>query len=55
MKIPGMYGALTGPADTNTQDTGYFITGISELSMQRTSFDKLVSPYGAFPLLLINK
>jgi hypothetical protein len=50
-----MYGVLTGPSNTNTQDTGYFITGISEKNMQKTFFNKLVTLFGAFQLLLINK
>ncbi len=53
--IPGMYGAMAGPAETNEQDTGYFVAGIEELAFQKVEFDSLVTPYGVFPLLLINK
>lgn len=27
-RLPGMYGAMAGPAEDNTEDTGYFVTGI---------------------------
>ena len=26
--LPGMYGAMAGPAEDNKQDTGYFVAGI---------------------------
>ena len=54
-KIPGLYGCQAGPADNNTQDTGYFCSGISEIAFQPVTFDKLVTPYGSFPLLMSNK
>lgn len=50
-----MYGCQAGPAENNTQDTGYFCSGIEEIAFQKIEFDKLVTPYGAFPLLLINR
>jgi hypothetical protein len=28
INIPGMYGAMAGPAEKNTEDTGYFVAGI---------------------------
>lgn len=30
-----MYGAMAGPAETNTQDTGYFVAGIEEIAFQK--------------------
>lgn len=33
--IPGFYGAMAGPAETNTEDTGYFVAGIEELAFQK--------------------
>ena len=53
--LPGMYGAMAGPAENNTQDTGYFVSGIEEVAFQKITFDSLVTPYGAFPLLLVSK
>lgn len=46
---------MAGPAESNTEDTGYFVAGIEELAFQKVEFDKLVTPYGAFPLLLVNR
>lgn len=53
--IPGLYGCQAGPAETNTEDTGYYCSGIPEIASQKITFDKLVTPYGSFPLLLVNK
>jgi len=50
-----MYGACAGPASSNTEDTGYFVSGIQEIASEKINFDKLVTPYGVFPLLLVNK
>jgi len=50
-----MYGCQAGPAEDNTEDTGYFCSGIQEIAFEKIEFDKLVTPYGAFPLLLINR
>lgn len=33
--IPGFYGAMAGPAESNTEDTGYFVAGIEELAFQK--------------------
>jgi hypothetical protein len=54
-KIPGMYGCEAGPARNNTQDTGYFCSGIPEIAFQNTDFNSLVTPYGVFPLLLVDR
>jgi hypothetical protein len=54
-QLPGMYGCQAGPADNNTVDTGYFCSGIQEVASQKITFDKLVTPYGCFPLLLASR
>ncbi|CAM6002084.1 unnamed protein product [Sphagnum balticum] len=47
---------MAGPAENNVEDTGYFsASGVPEISFNAVTFDKLVTPYGAYPLLLINK
>jgi hypothetical protein len=33
--IPGLYGAMSGPAENNTQDTGYFVAGIEEIAFKK--------------------
>ena len=50
-----MYGCQAGAASDNKQDTGYFCSGISDIAFQNTTFDQLVTPYGTFPLMLVNR
>lgn len=50
-----MYGCQAGPASSNTEDTGYYCSGIAEIAFQPITFDKLVTPYGSYPLLLLDK
>ena len=50
-----MYGCQADPAENNTQDTGYYCSGIAEIAFQPVLFDKLVTPYGSYPLLLLDK
>lgn len=54
-QLPGMYGCQAGPADNNTQDTGYYCSGIPEIAFQDTKFNSLVTPYGSFPVLLLDR
>ena len=50
-----MYGCEAGPASRNDQDTGYYCSGIPSIAYQKATFNSLVTPYGCFPLLLLNK
>ena len=33
--LPGMFGCQAGPAEDNTEDTGYFCSGIEEIAFQK--------------------
>lgn len=47
---------MSGPASNNQEDTGYFSdAGIAAISFNPIAFNKLVTPYSTFPLMLVDR
>ncbi|KJE90716.1 hypothetical protein CAOG_08566 [Capsaspora owczarzaki ATCC 30864] len=54
--ISGLFASVSGWAATNDQDTGYFSDcGIQQIAFNNVTHDMLVTPYGAFPVILASQ
>jgi len=55
-KIPGMYASVTNVSNDGNEKFGYLSAcGVQEVSFERVDHKEVITPYGAFPLFLINE
>ncbi len=55
-KIPGMYASVTNVGKDGNYDTGYISAcGIQSISYEKVQYTNVVTPYGAFPVIMASQ
>lgn len=54
--VGGLYASVTGTAASNTDNLDYYTDcGIQSISFNKVTHTHQVTPYGSYPVFLVNK